>query len=333
MRSKKKTRFVLAGDVGGTKTHVGLFQMGKTRPIVEVLETFPSQEFPSLEDILVRFSKIHPQPVRSACLGIAGPVVNGRSKTTNLPWIVSAKRIQERFGWGPVHLINDLAATAYAVPLLRSNERVSLNRGRVHKGGTVALLAPGTGLGKALLVSQGDRYIAVPSEGGHVDFAPQDEKQIDLWRHLRRRFGHVSTERVVSGPGLVSLYQWLIRSGRYREPRWLKSAMRKEDPAKVITDTAFTRNQPLCAAALDLFIDILGAVAGNLALTAMATGGLYLGGGIPPKVLPRLKTSRFMKSFTDKGRFRPLLQQVPVRVILNDRAALLGAAQCAWDAS
>jgi len=293
------------------------------------METFSSTEAPNLEHILARFVAAHREPVRLACLGIAGPVLNGQSKATNLPWTVSAKRIQTRFGWDTVRLINDLEATVYFLPLLRPHEWVFLNRGRARRAGNIALLAPGTGLGQAFLIFEGGRYTPVPSEGGHVDFAPQDEEQIALWRDLRNRFGHVSVERLVSGPGLVNIYQWLIHSGRYREPRWLQSALRRDDPAKVITDTALTRNQPLCLAALDLFVAILGAVAGNTALTTMATGGVYLGGGIPPKILTRLRAGNFMDAFAGKGRFRQFLERIPVRVILNDRAALLGAGQCA----
>jgi glucokinase len=239
---------------------------------------------------------------------------------------VDERKLEKRFKWKKAHLINDLTATALAIPLLNRNETYTLNRARPRKGAPVALIAPGSGLGEALLVSVNDRYVPVSSEGGHVDFAPNNGFQTELWRYLHKIYGHVSIERVLTGPGLFNIYSWLKESGHYLEPAWLSKKLRETDPARVITSAALNRSQPMCKATLDLFVSILGAAAGNLALTGMTTGGVYLGGGIPPKILPGLKQDKFMKSFTDKGRFKELMEKMPVKVIVNDKAALLGAA-------
>ena len=326
----KKETAVLAGDIGGTKTNLALFAMDQGRPSPSAVESFPSQERANLESIVERFLSRHPAFVSSACFGIAGPVVNGRCKTTNLPWEVSETRLARTFGWERVRLVNDLTATAMSIPLLKRRELATLNKGRPQKGGNLVLVAPGTGLGQGLVVFYENKPLPIPSEGGHVDFAPNNEPEVELWRSLKRKLGHVSVERIVSGPGLGNLYAWLKESGRYQEPQWLKERLLEEDPAKVIAESGLNEKHPLCVEALRMFVSILGAAAGNLALTGMATGGVYLGGGIPPKILPALKTGLFMQAFTDKGRFRGLLEKIPVRVIVNEGAALLGAAKCAF---
>jgi glucokinase len=221
-------------------------------------------------------------------------------------------------------------ATGLAIPALMGKELRILNKGRQTKNQNLALMAPGTGLGQAWLIFKGGRYDAVPSEGGHADYSPGEKEELALWAYLNNRFGHVSVERVLSGPGLVNIYQWLKASGRYKEPNWLRKRMEEKDPAKAVTDAALSRRQPLCNAALSRFVRIFGAVSGNLALTGMATGGVYLGGGIPPKILPTLEEGLFMAAFVDKGRFKQMLENIPVKVILNDRAAMLGAAQYAF---
>lgn len=322
---------VLAGDIGGTKTNLGLFLKGKRRPLPKAIETYPSRKALNLEQIIEQFLAKHPVSISSACLGIAGPVENGRCKTTNLPWTVSERKIKNRFGWDKVRLINDLAATAWAVPVLTEREFFALNRQRPARGGNLGLIAPGTGLGMALLVSKDGQYVPVPSEGGHSDFAPQSEAELALWLYLSQRVGHVSVERVLSGPGLFIIYCWLKYTGQGEEPTWLAEKISENDPSRVIAEAALVDEQPLCVKTLDLFVSIFGAAAGNLALTGLTTGGVYLGGGIPPKILPKLKEDIFMKAFTNKGRFRELLRQIPVRVIMNDKAALLGAACCAFE--
>ncbi len=327
--SKHENPIILAGDIGGTHTRLGLFTAGKRRPRRGIEETFPSQEARGLEEIIERFLAKHEKDIMGACFGIAGPVEKNRTKTTNLPWEVVGSKIRERFGFQHVRLINDVAATIRAVPLLTSNELFILNKGRSIKEGSVGLVAPGTGLGQALMVWVDGRVVAMPTEGGHADFAPANGREIELWRHFHERFGHVSIERVISGPGLSHIYAWLKETSAHEEPAWLSRALEESDPPKVIANAGLDGKDALCSDALDLFVSILGRVCGNLALTGLTLGGLYLGGGIPPRILPALKQDTFMKAFTDKGRFRDLLSRIPVRVILNDKAALLGAADCA----
>lgn len=322
---------VLAGDIGGTKTNLGLFIEGKGRPRPRVIETFSSQGAPDLESIVKNFLQSYPANISGACFGVPGPVINGRVRTTNLPWTVSENRFKKRFGWSRVRLVNDVTLTAMAIPLLRSREVHALNQTRVRRDRNVALVAPGTGLGMALLIFKNGEYVPVPSEGGHGDFAPTGEMEIRFWKYLHRRVGHVSIERVVSGPGLVSIYSWLKIAGRQREPAYVASMIREMDPAAAITRGALERHNPLCRKALEMFVSILGALCGNLALTGMTTGGLYLGGGIPPKILPVLKGRGFRRAFVDKGRFKGFLEKIPIRIILNDKAALLGAAHGALE--
>lgn len=331
MTSRQNNRAVLAGDIGGTKTNLGLFFKGITRPVPKALETYSSQEAPNLESLIEKFLEKHRASVASAGFGIAGPVVNGKCKTTNLPWTVSEARIRKLFSWEKVRLINDLTATAMAVPLLKHSELLPLNKKRLIKGRNIGIIAPGTGLGEAFLVCRQDRYIPVSSEGGHVDFSPKNNNEVQLWHYLHRLFGHVSIERVLSGPGLFNIYSYLKDSGRFKEPAWLAIKIGREDPAGVITEAATNNKSPLCVKSLDMFISILGSVAGNLALVGMTTGGIYLGGGIPPKILRKLKEGIFMNAFTDKGRFEGFMKRIPVRVILNERTALIGAAHFALE--
>lgn len=332
MKRPDNKRLVLAGDIGGTKTNLGLFSAGKTRPSRHVQESYSSRDASSLEEVIERFLDEHPGPTSSACFGIAGPVIKGTSKTTNLPWVVSEKNIRDRFGFARVSLMNDLAATAAAVPALAGSEVYPLNRRRPQKGGTIGLVAPGTGLGMALALFSDGAIHTVPSEGGHVDFAPRNGLEIDLLRHLMSRLSRVSVERLVSGPGLFSIYSWLREYRGHAEPKWLaEKIISSGDAPKVISEAALVDKEPLCVEALDRFVSIMGAVAGNLALTGLTTGGIYLGGGIAPKILSKLDDGTFIGAFTAKGRFRDLLSTIPVRVILNDKAALLGAACCALE--
>ena len=328
---RPKTRdLILAGDVGGTKTHLGLFERGKRRPTPRVVETYPSAEAPDLETLIRRFFDAHAASVAGACFGVAGPVEKGRSVMTNLSWTISKNKIKRDFKWEHVRLINDLTATAQAIPLLTSLEVASLGKATVVKEGNIGLIAPGTGLGMALLIRTENGYVPVPSEGGHVDFAPNNEMEVELWRYLHQHLGHVSIERVLSGGGLFNIYSWLRDSGRYQEPDWLAKNLRETDPARVITEAAMNQEEPLCTEALNRFVAIFGAVAGNLALMGNTTGGLYLGGGISPKILPKLEENVFLNAFSNKGRFREFLRRIAIRIILNDKAALLGAAHEAF---
>ncbi|MGD8962988.1 MAG: glucokinase [Desulfobacterales bacterium] len=328
-KAGKKQAYVLAGDIGGTKTRLGLFVAGRQRPVAGATAQYSSRQYRSIEVIIDQMFARYPAKIKKACFGIAGPVINGVCRTTNLPWVVSEQKLQKRFGWQQVRLINDLGSTAMAIPLLAHREAKALNSPKVHKNQNIALVAPGTGLGLALLVFVDGRYRPVASEGGHAGFAPADESEIDLWQYLQARFGHVSAERVLSGQGLVNIYDWLKSGEDITESPEIHQAMRATDPARVISENAINGRDPLCRAALQRFCRILGSIAGNLALTGMTTGGLYLGGGIPPKILPALESADFMDAFIAKGRFKAFMQKIAVRVILNDRTALLGAAHCA----
>jgi len=322
---------LLAGDVGGTKTNLAIFspEAGPRAPLAEA--TFPSGRYPSLETILQEFLDGVNFLVGKASFGVAGPVVNGRAAITNLPWVINARQLEGTLGLFPggVCLLNDLLAIAHAVPWLEPADLYTLNAGEPHPTGAIAVVAPGTGLGEAFLTWDGARYRPHASEGGHADFAPTNLFEMDLWRYLQSRFGHVSYERVCSGRGLPNIYAYLKDTGYADEPDWLAEQLAAApDPTPVIVNAALDEQQRclLCVATLDAFVGILGAEAGNLMLKVMATGGLYLGGGIPPRILSVLKEGQFMQAFVNKGRFSEMLAQTPVHVILNPKIALLGAA-------
>jgi glucokinase len=325
---------ILAGDVGGTKTNLGLFEtVDGTLRLVRSAK-FKSADFPGLHALVARFladGEAGPAgPIQAACFGIPGPVIDNRASTPNLAWLVDGAAISAETGIPSVVLINDLVATAEGISLLDESEVAVLQSGAPGVTGNRALVAPGTGLGMALLPRIGDRWVPVPSEGGHADFSPRTEEEVGLMRYLRERFGRVSVERVVSGPGLFNVYSYLRDIHRIPESPAVREAIaRGDDPARVIGENALSTPAAcdLCSRAMDLFIAAYGAVAGNLALTGTAIGGVYLGGGITPKILPRLKTGLFLQTFEAKGRFVPYLERVAIRVILNDRAALLGAAR------
>ncbi|MBW1695706.1 MAG: glucokinase [Deltaproteobacteria bacterium] len=321
--------YVLAGDIGGTKTHLGLFVKGRGRPRIKALQTYSSRHTPDIETIIESFLERYPHPIAGACLGIAGPIIRGRSHITNLCLEVSETALQKRFGWPHVRLINDLIATAHGLSLLNHSELFPLNSRKIRSKENRALVAPGTGLGVAFIVCENRICSPVASEGGHMDFAPGSEDEWDLFKFLSQRYGHVSIERVLTGAGLHNIYQWLLSKKRYREPKWLQEGMREMDPAEAISNCALKHKDPLCIASLERFVSILGAVAGNMALIAMATGGVYLGGGIAPKILPMLKESLFIRSFVNKGRYKPFMEKIALRVILNDKTALMGAAHVA----
>lgn len=319
-------RLILAGDIGGTTTRLALFDVEGGAPVPRAQADYPSPRYPGLEAILAEFLKDKNASIRAACFGVAGPVREGRVETPNLTWVVDAASLQRQIGGARVELLNDLEATAHGIMALRDEDLEVLQAGEAEPRGNRAVIAAGTGLGQALLVHQEKGYQPHASEGGHADFAPRDELEVELLRHLTAIHGHVSYERVVSGPGLVSLYRFLRETGRGEEPEWLARKLASEDPAAVIATAALEGTSPLCSLALDRFVSSYGAEAGNLALKVLATGGVYLGGGIAPKILPKLREQTFIESFLAKGRYRKLMEKVPVRVILNQRTALLGAA-------
>jgi len=320
---------LLAGDIGGTKSRLALFsaEAGPRAPLAEA--TLPSANFAGLAPLLAAFLSQAALPAERACLAVAGPVQAGRAAITNLGWHEDAGALQRALGLARVDLLNDLQAIACAVPLLSAAEVETLNAGQPAAGGAIAVIAPGTGLGEAFLTWDETRYRAHPSEGGHATFAPASELQLELAGYLLRRFGHVSFERVCSGLGLPNIYAFLKDSGKASEPADLARRVAAcADPTPAIIQAALQGEgaPALARMTLELFVETLASEAGNLALKVLATGGVYLAGGIPPRILPALRDGRFMAAFTRKGRFAGLLAQMPVYVVLEERAALWGAA-------
>ena len=320
---------ILAGDIGGTNARLAYFQAqnGHLRLVSE--RVFPSREHKELGEIVEKFlhdSGVSPQ---QACFGIAGPVLNGRVETSNLPWVIDQARLAKQIHLPSTFLINDLEASAWGVGALQATDFVALNHGSDHAIGNQAVIAPGTGLGEAGLFWDGSHHHVFACEGGHTDFAPQGDLQIELLRFLKARFEHVSYERILSGPGLVNVYEFLRDSGCGQESPALSTEMSKGDPAAMISRAALSRSSTLAEKALDLWVSVFGAEASNLALKIMATGGLFLAGGIAPKILPKLTGPAFMQAFLDKGRMRPLVESIPVQVVTNEKTGLLGAARCA----
>lgn len=327
MSQAAKGVLVLAGDIGGTKTKLGLFRVSPRGAVRVASDRYESRRFPGLVDIVREFLARNRQAPSAACFGVAGPVRGGRCVATNLPWIVESRRLARVLRLPRVELMNDLEANAWGIPFLSPRDFYTVNKGAPDPRGNAAVIAAGTGLGEAGLFRDGRELRPFACEGGHADFSPADALQGKLWRYLSSRFGHASWERVLSGPGLVNVYRFLRETGRVREPRWLAGEMKGPSPAAAISRAGLGGRSALCARALDLFISLYGAEAGNLALKLMATGGVYIGGGIAPQIASKFKGGRFMKAFADKGRMGPLLRAVPVRLILNDDAALLGAAR------
>ena len=323
-------KIVLAGDIGGTKTLLALVSPDRpvTAPISE--ERFLNQHFDNFEAVLHRFLNSGIRQPTAGCLGVAGRISEGRCRITNLPWTIDAGKISRDFNIPAMTLINDLQAVAMAVPHLEDNQIAVINQGRRDPAGVIGVIAPGTGLGESFLTPSGKGYQAWPSEGGHASFAPVNIEQLELLTFLERRFGHVSFERVCSGSGVPNLYDYLLSTGRYKEPQWLsKEIARTDDLTPLLLTAGYERKAPICIAVLDLFVRILGAVAGNMALKVMATGGIYLGGGIVRRMADRLNKKDFMDALCYKGRFRDWLMQVPVHAILDPKVALHGAA---WQA-
>ncbi len=321
---------LLAGDIGGTKTVLGIFStdVGARRPLVE--KSYASAAYDSLEDIAVAFLREVKLPVEAAVFGVAGPVIEGRAEITNLPWVMDERQLARVLSVPRARLINDLDAIANAVPHLADEDVRTLIPGHPVPRGAIAVIAPGTGLGEGFLTWDGARYRSHPSEGGHASFAPADDLQIGLLRFLMDKLGHVSFERVCSGIGIPNIYEYLRAAGAGEEPAWLAEQLAAAvDPTPVIVNAGLdaARACPLCQLTLDVFIAILGGEAGNLALKVLATGGVFVGGGIPPRILARLVDNpRFTAAFRDKGRFSDVLSQVPVHLIMHPRAALVGAA-------
>jgi glucokinase len=320
---------VLAGDTGGTTTRLGIFEVeGADYRVVEQ-NGYPSQEYPGLGEIVAEFVGVDGDRCQAACFGVAGPVTGRRMRTTNLPWVIDADELARGSGIPTVKLLNDLEATAWGVSVLDQSQVATLNPGKAEVAGNGAVIAAGTGLGEGGIYWDGHTARPFACEGGHSSFSPTDELGDRLLRFLRGFHGHVSWERVLSGPGLASLYRFLLADSGMSEPEWFREAEDAGDPVPAISEAAFSGSCEVSVRTLELFARFYGEEAGNLALKVMATGGVWVGGGIAPKVLRFLEDGAFMQGFLAKGRMRPLLESMPVKVILDDRTALLGAAVCA----
>jgi glucokinase len=316
---------ILAGDVGGTKVHLALYDFINGKLEYSRDEKYSAKNYSGLEEIVKVFLGAH--KVTAACFGVPGPVRDGRLRLTNLPWTLDSRELAVSLVITHVFLINDLEANGYGVDELAADQIYTLSEGDPSQIGNRALIAAGTGLGEGLLIWNGRSHTPYPSEGGHADYAPRNEDEIDLLRFLKQKYnGRISEERVVSGPGLTNIYEFLREVRGVDEPAWLAERMAAEDPNAVITELAMAAKSEICEKALDMFVSAYGAEAGNLALKLLSVGGVYIGGGIAPRILEKLKDGRFMKAFTDKGRLSQLLVNMPVRIILESRAALLGAA-------
>ena len=317
---------ILAGDIGGTKTHLGLFRASgsELQPIRDTV--YHTSTFQSLEDACAAFLTPGDR-LGAACFGVPGPVIDGVSHATNVAWSITRDSIQQALGGVPTQLMNDLEVTAYGLPHLKESEIAVLHRGDEPRSpANIAVIAAGTGLGEAGLITTPGGYLAVPGEGGHCDFAPRGPEQCELLDFLSREYGHVSFERVLSGPGLHNIYRFVVARTPGPEPDWLAARIRTEDPSAVIGESAIAQRDARCVHALEIFTAIYGAEAANLALKYLAIGGVYLCGGIAPKILPFLQRGGLVAAFLDKGRLRSTLERFGVRVSLNPSAALIGAA-------
>lgn len=320
----------IVGDIGATKTNIVVVDSfhGKFKPIFE--QSYVSKNYDSLRTIVKKIieedinkSSVH---IQGACFGVAGPVKNGKCEATNLPWIIDSKKIAEVVGIKAedVHLLNDLEAAAYGIDLIEEKDIYVLNKGNPQKNGTRCLISAGTGLGESIIIWDGKKYKPIPTEGGHTDFAPRSKIEIDLLSYLMNKYGRVSYERILSGPGLLNVYNF-FRETQYDEaPVWLLERFKNEDPSAVISELGMEKKDECCEKSIELFVSVYGAEAGNLALKSLATGGVYIGGGIAPKILGKIKEGAFMQSFTNKGRLSVMVAQMPVKVLLNSKLPLFG---------
>jgi glucokinase len=322
---------ILAGDVGGTKTALALFEHDAAGLTLIREATLASRDFGSLEAAIDHFLHAGPRPdIAALCIGIAGPVVDGRCVATNLAWEVDERTLAKSLHAGRARLLNDLEAAAHGVLTLGEEQLRCLQPGAPRRG-NIAVIAAGTGLGEALIVTDGARHTVIATEGGHTDFAPRGDLEDGLLRFLRREFGRVSYERILSGPGVYNIYRFLREAGLASESKTVAARLREGDPSATISEFALTGADPLCVRTLDIFVSVYGAEAGNLALKALAVGGVIVTGGIAPKILARLTDSTFIEAFRDKGRLGPLMRSLPVHVVIEPRVPLLGAAKVASD--
>ena len=328
---------ILAGDIGGTKTSMQIAAMNGVSYQVICEKLYASAEHAEFSDVLTRFLQEHAAHIDNldvACFGIAGPITQESSgqkaKVTNLPWHIDSRRLSTLTRIPRTYLINDFQAVGYGIDTLQNEDLHILQAGKLRKRAPCIVVGAGTGLGVGQRVWQQDHYEVLATEGGHVDFAPTTKRQMELLDYLSRRFEHVSYERVLSGPGLVTLYEFLCSGDDIEESPELQQAMKESDPAAAIASAAINHNDPLANEALELFVAIYGAMAGNLALINLAFGGVYIAGGIAPKIITRLANGNFMQAFTDKGRMAALLKAVPVSVVMNPAVGLRGAARAGY---
>lgn len=321
---------ILAGDIGATHTRLAGFNSDANKLESVVERVYETQKLQSLPEIVSEFVRTEGVPVNQACIGVAGPVKDGKSKPPNFPWVIDSRELAAQLRLSTVGLINDLEAYAYGIDGLKSADFITLSEGAGFSDGNMAVISATTGLGQAGLYWDGFRHHPFACEGGHADFAPRNEVEIDLLKYLLAKYEHVSCERILSGPGIKNIYDFLRDSRRVEEPGWLKDQMSQSpDPPALISQLALEKKAPICERALDIFVGAYGAEAGNCALKFMSTAGMFIGGSIAAKVVPKMKEPTFMNAFLAKGRMRPLLEDIPVKIVLNDSAGLIGAARCA----
>jgi len=324
---------ILAGDIGGTKTNLALYERVNGALTMKVQHQFASKEFATFHEVIAAFLRLTlPKSINAACFGIAGPIVDGNCHTTNLPWHISTNELKELLNTLHVSLLNDLEATAYGMLYLPEDAFAELNPKANYVEANRAVIGAGTGLGEGMLFYDGQKYHPIASEGGHCDFAPLNAEQDKLLVWLRNKYPlHVSYERILSGPGIYALYTFLREDGFAQEPLEMQNAGQNIDKNALIGECALKSNDPLCCKTLELFAEIYAAEASNLALKTLSLGGVYIGGGIAPKILPFMRSNHFMRGFLSKGRFNGLLEKMPIKISLNAETALLGAAHFADD--
>ncbi len=319
---------IIAGDIGGTHTRIGAFETEGNRLQCVVERIYPSQEHAGLPEILSQFTRTEGIPVHSACFGVAGPVRAGRSKISNLPWVIDSRELAKQLKLDSVGLLNDLEAYAYGIDALESKDFVTLNEGAADAEGNRAVISARTGLGMAGLYWDGFRHHPFACEGGHADFAPRGEIQLELLAYLQKKFGRISCERVLSGPGIRHIYEFLRDSHKAEEPAWLRDAIAAaHDATALIAQTSVAGKAAICDQALSIFVSVFGAETGNCALHYMSTGGIFIGGTIAAKNVDKMKSPAFLQAFLDKGRMEALLKDMPVKIILNEDCGLIGAAR------
>jgi len=319
---------ILAGEIGATRTRLAAFETEGNQLQCAVEKTYMSQQHDGLEGILADFIKTEGIPVHSACFGVAGPVRAGRSKISNLPWVLDAREIAKQLRLNSVGLLNDLEAYAYGIDGLESKDFITLSEGAEGAEGNRAVISAKTGLGMAGLYWDGFRHHPFACEGGHADFAPRNDLQMELLAYLQKKYGRISCERILSGPGIRNIYDFLRDAHKAEEPEWLRTEMSAApDPPALISQMALEGKAAICDQALSIFVSVFGAEAGNCALNFMSTGGIFIGGSIAAKIVSKMKAPVFLESFLDKGRMETILKDMPVKIVANDDSGMIGAAR------